>query len=51
MPRKSLFWSEDTKPTAMEWEKWMDLFAVAVMAKYSISIRNLAELWLSIIPG
>ena len=24
----------------MEWERWLDLFAVAVMAKYSISIEE-----------
>ena len=38
-----LFWPHANKPPAMEWERWKDLFAVAVMAKHSISIDELTR--------
>ena len=41
LPGLPLFWSDSTRSPLMEWERWFDLFAVAVMAKYSISIEEL----------
>ena len=41
LPGLPLFWSDSTRSPLMEWEQWFDLFAVAVMAKYSISIEEL----------
>ena len=38
-----LFWSDNTISPLLEWERWLDLFAVAVMAKYSISIEELTR--------
>ena len=38
-----LFWHEASKSPSMEWEKWIDLFAVAMMAKYSISMNELTR--------
>ena len=31
-----VFWGDATSNPAMDWDKWLDLFQVAVMAKYSI---------------
>ena len=38
-----LFWHEASKSLSMEWEKWADLFAVAMMAKYSLSVNELTK--------
>ena len=38
-----LFWHEAANSPSMEWEKWIDLFAVAMMAKYSISMNELTR--------
>ena len=43
LPGLPLFWSDSTKSPLMEWEQWFDLFAVAVMAKVSISIEELTR--------
>ena len=43
LPGLPLFWPDAEKPPAMEWERWIDLFAVAVMAKHSISIDELTR--------
>ena len=43
LPGLPLFWSDPTKSPAMEWERWFDLFTVAVMAKYSISVEELTR--------
>ena len=38
-----VFWHDaDDNPTT-EWDKWVDLFQVAAMAKYSISITELTR--------
>ena len=39
----SLFWHEASNSPSVEWEKWIDLFAVAMMAKYSISMNELTR--------
>ena len=44
LPGLPLFWSDPTKSSAMEWERWLDLFTVAVMAKYSISVEDLTRM-------
>ena len=38
-----LFWQETSKSPSMEWEKWIDLFAVAMMAKYPIAMSELTR--------
>ena len=43
LPGLPLFWSDNTRSPLMEWERWLDLFAVAVMAKSSISIEELTR--------
>ena len=43
LPGLSLFWSDSTRSPLMEWERWFDLFAVAILAKYSISIEELIK--------
>ena len=43
LPGLPLFWSEATKSPAMEFEKWVDLSAVVVIAKLSISIEELTS--------
>ena len=35
--------ADASKSPAMEWERWFDLFALAVMAKYSTSIEELTR--------
>ena len=39
----SVLWSDATANPAMDWDKWLDLFQVALMAKYSISITELTR--------
>ena len=43
LPGLPLFFPHADKPPAMEWERWIDLFAVAVMAIFSISIDELTR--------
>ena len=43
LPGLPLFWSDSTRSPLMEWERWLDLIAGAVMAKYSISIDELTK--------
>ena len=43
LPGLPLFWPHADKHPAMEWERWIDLFAAAVMAKHSISIDELTR--------
>ena len=38
-----VFWSDATANPAMDWDKWLNLFQVALMAKYSISITELTR--------
>ena len=38
-----VFWNEATANPAMDWDKLLDLFRVAMMAKYSISITELTR--------
>ena len=38
-----VFWGDATTNPAMDWDKWLDLFQVALMAKYSISITELTR--------
>ena len=39
----SVFWYDDNSDPTMELDKWMDLFQVALMAKYSISLTELTR--------
>ena len=39
-----IYWQEATKPPELEWEKWMELFEVALMAKSNISVAELTIL-------
>ena len=38
-----IYWQEATKPPELEWEKWMELFEVALMAKSNISVAELKK--------
>ena len=38
-----VFWSDAAANPSMDWDKWFDLFQVAIMAKYSISITELTR--------
>ena len=38
-----VFWHDANSNPTMEWDKWVDLFQVAVMAKYSISLTELTR--------
>ena len=38
-----VFWHDAYSNPTMEWDKWVDLFQVAVMAKYSISLTELTR--------
>ena len=37
------YWTEASKAPTLEWEKWIDLFEVALMAKNNISISELTK--------
>ena len=37
------YWQKATKPPELEWEKWMELFEVALMAKSNISVAELTK--------
>ena len=43
LPGLQLFWPDANTSPALEWEIWIDLFAVAVMSKYLISIEELTR--------
>ena len=36
----ALYWNDTHQKPSIEWKKWCDLFAVAMTAKYSISIAE-----------
>ena len=38
-----VFWNDPSINPTMDWDKWLDLFQVAKMAKYSISITELTR--------
>ena len=38
-----VFWQEAAANPAMKWDKWLDLFQVAMVPKYSISIAELTR--------
>ena len=38
-----VFWNDPSINPTMDWDKWIDLFQVAMMAKYSISITELTR--------
>ena len=38
-----IYWQETTKPPELEWERWIDLFEVALMVKSNISIAELTK--------
>ena len=38
-----VFWMDATTNPTMDWDKWFDLFQVAMMPKYSISISELTR--------
>ena len=38
-----VYWHEANTSPTMDWDKWVDLFQVAVMAKFSISIWELTR--------
>ena len=38
-----VYWHEASSTPTMDWDKWLDLFQVAVMAKFSISITELTR--------
>ena len=37
------FWQEAEKPPTYEWEQWIQLFEVAVLARHSISVTELTR--------
>ena len=41
LARVSPHWSDPQEPALLEWEKCIEPFTVAVMAKYSISLTEL----------
>ena len=34
------YWNDTAQPPTMEWDKWLDLFTVALLAKHSISLEE-----------
>ena len=38
-----VYWHEANSTPTMDWDKWLDLFQVPVMAKFSISITELTR--------
>ena len=43
VPGLNLFWQEPEKAPSYHWEQWLQLFAVAVLARYSISVSELTR--------
>ena len=41
LPGLSYFWQEAEKPPGYDWEQWVQLFEVAVLASHSISMTEL----------
>ena len=41
LPGFSYFWQEAEKPPGYDWEQWVQLFEVAVLARHSISRTEL----------
>ena len=41
LPGLSYFWQEAEKPPGYDWEQWVQLFEVAVLARHSISMTKL----------
>ena len=41
LPGVTYFWQEADKSPSNDWEQWMQLFEVAVLARHSISITEL----------
>ena len=41
LPGVTYFWQEADKSPSNDWEQWMQLFEVAVLARHSISITKL----------
>ena len=41
LPGLSYFWQEAEKPPDYDWEQWVQLFEVAVLARHSISMTEL----------
>ena len=39
----NLYWSEPQEPPLLEWEKWLELITVAMMAKRSIYLSELTR--------
>ena len=37
------YWSEPQEQTFLQWEKWLQLFIVAIMAKLSISLTEITR--------
>ena len=40
-PGLALYWQDADKKPQSEWRKWWDLFAVAMTAKFSISVQEI----------
>ena len=40
-PGVGYFWQETEKPPGYDWEQWVQLFEVAVLARHSISMTEL----------
>ena len=43
VPGLQYFWQEAEKPPTYEWEQWIQLFEVAVLARHSISVTELTR--------
>ena len=43
VPGLQYFWQEAEKPPTYEWEQWIQLFEVAVLARHSISVTELSR--------
>ena len=41
--RTNYFWQEDEKEHSYDWEQWLQLFEVAVLARHSISVFKLTR--------
>ena len=51
----NLYWSEPHESLLVEWEKWLELFTVALMAKASVSLSRLTRTeggeWVAFLTG
>ena len=41
LPGRNYFWQDAEKPPSYDWEQWVQLFEVAVLARHSISMTEL----------